>query len=350
MVILSFGQMLVVTSGRGAIDLSIPGVLTLMAFISMSIMDGEDKNVLPAILAVIAVAAVIGILNGLMVIYLQIPAIIATMAMNYILTTAALLINKNFSVFGTAPMLDKLIKARIFGVQLIIFLVILLAVLFWFLLNRTSYGKSLVTIGQNREAAGLAGIKVNKVEILTYVFSSVLAAIGGVLIAARVGNAILGMGDDVLIDEVLDHRVDEVGNVPVQVHILPDAGGADVLQVGGQLELDHFSGDAQLLSLRQGGLARPAEDDVVHGVDRPVHRGGLIGAGVAHHIAAHHQIDLLAGEELPQAAQVPGVGQVHRDIVGKQVDVEVPGDGQVDDLPADHVGLGLFGPGELVHS
>ena len=129
LVILSFGQMLVVTSGRGAIDLSIPGVLTLMAFISMSIMDGEDKNVLPAILAVIAVAAVIGILNGLMVIYLQIPAIIATMAMNYILTTAALLINKNFSVFGTAPMLDKLIKARIFGVQLIIFLVILLAVL-----------------------------------------------------------------------------------------------------------------------------------------------------------------------------------------------------------------------------
>ena len=63
----------------------------------------------------IAVAAVIGILNGLMVIYLQIPAIIATMAMNYILTTAALLINKNFSVFGTAPMLDKLIKARIFA-------------------------------------------------------------------------------------------------------------------------------------------------------------------------------------------------------------------------------------------
>ena len=202
LVILSFGQMLVVTSGRGAIDLSIPGVLTLMAFISMSSMDGEDKNVLPAILAVIAVAAVIGILNGLMVIYLQIPAIIATMAMNYILTTAALLINKNFSVFGTAPMLDKLIKARIFGVQLIIFLVILLAVLFWFLLNRTSYGKSLVTIGQNREAAGLAGIKVNKVEILTYVFSSVLAAIGGVLIAARVGNAILGMGDDYTLETV----------------------------------------------------------------------------------------------------------------------------------------------------
>lgn len=193
--ILSFGQMLVVTSGRGAIDLSIPGVLTLMAFVSMSIINGENKNVPLAIITVIILGAIIGILNGLMVIFLQIPAIIATMAMNYILTTAALLINKNFSIFAVAPVLEGLIRTRIFGVQLMIFLVILLAVFFWFLLNRTSYGKSLMAIGQNREAARLAGVKVNLVEIMTYSFSSILAAISGVLISARVGSAILGMGD-----------------------------------------------------------------------------------------------------------------------------------------------------------
>lgn len=193
--ILSFGQMLVVTSGRGAIDLSIPGVLTLMAFISMSIINGENKNVPLAIFVIVVLGAIIGILNGLMVIFLQIPAIIATMAMNYILTTAALLINKNFSIFAIAPVLDKLIKTRIFGIQLMIFIVLLLAVLFWFLLERTAYGKSLLAIGQNRDAAKLAGIKVNLVEIMTYAFSSILAAISGMLISARVGSAILGMGD-----------------------------------------------------------------------------------------------------------------------------------------------------------
>ena len=196
--ILSFGQMLVVTSGRGAIDLSIPGVLTLMAFVSMSIINGENKNVPLAIFVIVALGALIGVLNGLMVIYLQIPAIIATMAMNYILTTAALLINKNFSIFAIAPVLDDLIKTRIFGVQLMIYL----AVLFWFLLRRTSYGKSLLAIGQNREAAKLAGIKVNRVEILTYALSSVLAAISGMLISARVGSAILGMGDDYSLETV----------------------------------------------------------------------------------------------------------------------------------------------------
>lgn len=193
--ILSFGQMLVVTSGRGAIDLSIPGVLTLMAFISMSIINGENKNVPLAIFVIVVLGAIIGILNGLMVIFLQIPAIIATMAMNYILTTAALLINKNFSIFAIAPVLDKLIKTRIFGIQLMIFIVLLLAVLFWFWLERTAYGKSLLAIGQNRDAAKLAGIKVNLVEIMTYAFSSILAAISGMLISARVGSAILGMGD-----------------------------------------------------------------------------------------------------------------------------------------------------------
>ena len=105
----------------------------------------------------------------------------------------------------------------------------------------------------------------------------------------------------VLIDEVLDHRVDEVGDVPVQVHILPDAGGADVLQVGGQLKLEHPASDPQPLLGRQRRLSRPAEDNVVHRVDGPGPRLRLVGGGMGHHIAAHHQIDLLVGKELPQA-------------------------------------------------
>lgn len=173
-----------------------------MAFVSMSIINGENKNVPLAILVIVVLGAVIGFLNSVMVIYLQIPAIIATMAMNYILTTAALLINKNFSIFAIAPVIQKLVTTRIFGVQLMIFLIVLLAVGFWFLLNRTSYGKSLLAVGQNREAAKLAGIKVNRVEMLTYVFSSILAAFGGMLTTARVGGALLGMGDSYTLETV----------------------------------------------------------------------------------------------------------------------------------------------------
>lgn len=200
--IMAFGQMLVVTSGRGAIDLSIPGVLTLMAFVSMSIINGQNSMVIPALAAVVVISAFIGFINSLMVIYLQIPAIIATMAMNYILTTAALLINKNFSIFNVAPLLKGFLKAKLLGINLSIILAILLGVLFAFLLKKTSYGKSLVALGQNKTAASLAGVKTIRVEMLTYMMCSVLAGIAGLLISARVGSAVLGMGDTYTMDTV----------------------------------------------------------------------------------------------------------------------------------------------------
>ena len=200
--IIAFGQMLVVTTGRGAIDLSIPGVLTLMAFVSMKIVNGQDSNLLIAIAAVLLLCILIGFCNSLIVIYLRIPAIIATMAMNYILTTATLLINKNFSIFDTAPILQALIRTRLFGVQLMIYLVLLLSIGLWLLLNKTTYGKSLLAIGQNVEAAKLSGIKVVRVEMLTYILSSVMAGFTGMLISARVGGALLGMGDVYLLETI----------------------------------------------------------------------------------------------------------------------------------------------------
>lgn len=200
--ILAFAQMFVVTSGRGAIDLSIPGVLTLAAFVSMKITNGENANVFPAVLAIIVIGVIVGSVNAGLVIFLQIPAIIATMATNYILTTAALLINRNFSVFDIAPAVSVITRTRIFGIRLMIYIIILLAVGFWFLLNRTSYGKSLQAMGQNKEAACLAGVKIVRVELLTYIISSVLAAFGGMLIAARVGGALLGMGNNYSLETV----------------------------------------------------------------------------------------------------------------------------------------------------
>ncbi|MCI1959068.1 MAG: ABC transporter permease [Clostridia bacterium] len=200
--IMAFGQMLVVTSGRGAIDLSIPGVLTLMAFISMSIINGKNSMIVPAFIAVIAICAAIGFINSLLVIYLQIPAIIATMAMNYILTTAALLINKHFSIFTVAPVLKAFLKGKIFGIYFSIILAILLGVFCWFLLRKTSYGKSLLALGQNKNAASLAGVKTARVEMVTYILCSVLTGIAGILVSARVGSAVLGMGDTYTMDTV----------------------------------------------------------------------------------------------------------------------------------------------------
>ena len=73
----------------------------------------------------------------------------------------------------------------------------------------------------------------------------------------------------VAIDEVLYCRIDQVGDVPAQVDVFPDAGGADILQVSGELQLDDLAADAAQVrvDLVAFGIAGAAEDDVVQGVD-----------------------------------------------------------------------------------
>lgn len=200
--LVSLGQMLVITSGRGAIDLSIPDVITLSAFLSMGLINGQNRNLPWVFLLVILLGVTVGFLNSRLVIYLKIPPIIATMGMGYILETVSLMYNHHFAVFETCSILTAISRTKLFGLQIVIYIILLLAVVVMFLLKRTTYGKALVAVGQNIEAAKLAGIDTVRVETLTYIFSSVLASVGGMLIAARVGGAFLGMGDSYQMESV----------------------------------------------------------------------------------------------------------------------------------------------------
>lgn len=200
--IAGLAQMLVVTTGRGAIDLSIPGMITLGAYVSMGLCNGKNEMVLPALLVVMAAGTLVGFLNSMMVIHLKIPAIIATMAMNYLIVTATMLIGHSFNVFTIPSVLKNIATFRVAGVPIMILIVILLAVLVHFLLTSTTYGKSLLSMGQNLEAARLAGVQVVKTEVLTYIFAAALSGLCGALISARVTGAYLGMGDNYQMDSI----------------------------------------------------------------------------------------------------------------------------------------------------
>ena len=201
--IAGLAQMLVVTTGRGAIDLSIPGMITMGAFTCMGICNGENSMIIPALLLVIAEGVIVGVLNSAMVIYLKIPAIIATMAMNYIIVTVTMLINNNFNVFTVPSILKNVVTFRLGGqFPIIIIIVIALAALIHFVLKSTTYGKSLLAMGQNKEAARLASVRVVKTEMITYIIAATMAGIAGALISARVTGAYLGMGDNYQMESI----------------------------------------------------------------------------------------------------------------------------------------------------
>jgi ribose transport system permease protein len=84
LILLSLGQMIVITSGDGAIDLSLPYVVTLAAFLSSKFMAGGGINILTGLIVTLVVCSFIGLVNGLINVYLKVPAMITTLATGYI--------------------------------------------------------------------------------------------------------------------------------------------------------------------------------------------------------------------------------------------------------------------------
>ena len=204
LVILALGQMLVVTTGRGAIDLSIPGVVTLAAYLNIIVINGRSEMIIPGIIIIILTGIAIGLVNSACVVVLKMPPIIATLAVNYILCSIALLFNSNMGLerLTQADFLLTIARGKLFGIYIMIYIVVIVVAIILFLLNRTTFGKSLIAIGQNDEAAYYAGVRVNKILILSYILSSVLGSLAGLMISVRVSGAFLGMGDAYLLETV----------------------------------------------------------------------------------------------------------------------------------------------------
>jgi ribose transport system permease protein len=202
--IAAMGQMLVITSGTGggAIDLSIPSIITLSAFVATETINGSNANIAQAVALVLAIGAMVGLCNGLSVVYLKIPPIIATMAVGNIVTTCYLLYNEHFTAFHIAPLLLGLTRSRLLGIPLIVYFLAVIGLLAAYLLGRITFGQSLLAVGQSHRAANLAGIRTSRVLIITYVISGACSGLAGILISARAGGAFLDMGSPYLMQTI----------------------------------------------------------------------------------------------------------------------------------------------------
>jgi ribose transport system permease protein len=200
--IAALGQMLVITTGAGAIDLSIPSVITLSAFVATGTINGSNAHLPAAIALVLCIGAVVGLCNGIAVVHLKIPPIIATLAIGNIVTTCYLLYNAQFTAFKISPILLGLTRSYLFGVPLLIYFLAAVCGLAAFVLGGLTFGRSLIAIGQSMRAAFLVGVRTNLIIVTTYVMSGAISGLAGVLISARVGGAFLDMGSPYLLQTI----------------------------------------------------------------------------------------------------------------------------------------------------
>ena len=149
----------------------------------------------------ICIGLVVGAINGVLISKIKIPPILTTLGMNQLVTGISMVITGGNAV-SDLPMNyaetinQKLIKVipgkrgvmqGVLPVQLIFFVVI--ALIIWFLLARTSFGKKIYMIGTNENVARFSGVKVDRMLIKTYAISGICAAIGGMIMLANYNSA-----------------------------------------------------------------------------------------------------------------------------------------------------------------
>jgi ribose transport system permease protein len=200
-VVVGTGQMFVIAAGAGNIDLSVPAVLTLAAYVSMAVMNGNDAMLIPGLAAALAVGAVAGALNFLAILLLRLPPIIATLAWSFVFQSFA------FNLGGEATLkpptvLSLFTTARIASVPIMPVTVMLLTAVAAFVLKRGVWGRRLLAVGQSELAARFAGVRVTRVRVVAYVLCGMTAALAGFLLSGFTGGAALNMGDTYLMESI----------------------------------------------------------------------------------------------------------------------------------------------------
>ncbi len=197
-VLAALGQMLVISTGPGNADLSIPSSIALASAVAMLVMNGENAMIAPGLLAAILAGAAVGLANAGLIHLLRIPPIIATLAASLIVMSCAISIGRGLKI-KPPPFFAEMATLRVAGVPLLAVLALLVSLGVWYVVERTPYGRAICAVGQNQRAAELAGVSVVRTRLLTYVICAALAGLTGALIAGFSGGNSLDQGEEYLL-------------------------------------------------------------------------------------------------------------------------------------------------------
>lgn len=177
----------------GDINLSTVGTAGFSALMGVMMM----KKGLPiplSILVILAAGGLVGLVNGLIVTKLKANALIETLAMNMVLQGALLAIT-NGNTISQLPDAYKYVSQGKIGIfpflPLVLFVIF---IIFYFVWNKTAFGRSLFAVGGNEQSAYIAGINVNAIKIGAFVISGLLSGLAGYLLSAYMGAVTSSFG------------------------------------------------------------------------------------------------------------------------------------------------------------
>lgn len=201
--ILAVGMLLVILNG--GIDLSVGSTLGLSGVVAGFLMQGVQLQMLGVVLfppvwvvavLVCVLGALVGLVNGVLIAWLKVPAFVATLGMLYVVRGAALLMTNGltYNDLGGKPELgntgfDWLGFNRLFGIPVGVLVMVVIAIIGSIILNRTAFGRWLYASGGNERAAELSGVPVKRVQVSVYMLSGICASVAGLILSSELTSA-----------------------------------------------------------------------------------------------------------------------------------------------------------------
>ncbi|PTE08625.1 ABC transporter permease [Mesorhizobium helmanticense] len=185
----------------GELDLSIGFAASLHGILITGLVVHDKLPIPLAVVIVIALGAVIGLVNGFIVTKVKVNSVIATLGVGTILTGLAFAYSAGVPIVAGVPeaFLQLSLGRWLFGIPNNIIVMILVLGGLWLLVERTPLGQEIQAVGGNAVAARLAGVNVDRIKILGFVISGMCAALTGILLASRLGSGTASAADSYLL-------------------------------------------------------------------------------------------------------------------------------------------------------
>jgi len=199
----------------GGLDMSVGSTAGLAVQLAAMTMVFYNLTGPTAVVVVIVGGLVVGLLNAFLIVVCRIPDLLATLGMMFVIQGAKLIPVNGQSVSSgmvlrngsTAPGTFtqdflKIDRGFVGPVPLPVVIMLLLVILSWFVLARTTWGRVMYAIGANPEAARLAGVRVGLYRGMAYVISGLFASVGGLILVSRIGQGDVNAGSSSLLEAI----------------------------------------------------------------------------------------------------------------------------------------------------
>lgn len=187
--LLSFGMTICMISG--GIDLSNGATIAFAGCMGAFFLEGGEHTLVGVLVTLVAGLGV-GLLNGTLIGWLQIPPVVATFGMFFMARGAAVFVSGGRQLFDFSPAFRWLgtggLQIGDLKISVHVFLTLIIFGIFWFLMRRTTFGRGVYAMGSNETAARFSGIPVARTLLVVYGLSGLLSSIAGLVFAARLNS------------------------------------------------------------------------------------------------------------------------------------------------------------------